>query len=304
LRMAAKVAPAPEPPAPKEAQEVGNMYVLAQPMPPQKATKSEEAGGQTVQRTFDAQAVRRTFGKNGRNNAALEAATLMLLVSAIVIFANPEWVVHPWLGLIFIPLVVLFYCVLLQSVDEDALQAMDVLRAGEAVDAKEASSRIDRLREHPVQIALLAECWHPDGKRTITTYSKTFHFRYARCRDISGSPAGLEKYGLAVVKLQPKLEFADQESRNAFNGSKQSILKYIAAHRKDRYMKCIERVSPEALLILRQPGKALPCWMRPKLYCCMSFFCCGTLFRILFAMYVPRVVYYLRKEISVLEEPA
>lgn len=63
-------------------------------------------------------------------------------------------------------------------------------------------------------------------------------------------------------------------------------------------------VGGDGFMVARGPGKSeVPRWMDATIYLVMSAFSMGSLFRLWFYFAVPQVVYTLRKEISVAEEP-
>lgn len=191
--------------------------------------------------------------------------------------------------------------------------------AGDIDDALMAA-KLDALREAPPQIVLHGQASHEEStgtgedRRTSTkvTFSKNWHLKYARWRDVSGTATGLESYGRAVLTVQVDIVDADEATARARKGATQSICRYINAAHHDFSVTCSQtgqveaegfRVHGDRQVLTYSPGEKTPFWMSQDLYFVACFCSLGTVYRILFAIGNPHVVYHLRKEISVVERP-
>lgn len=170
---------------------------------------------------------------------------------------------------------------------------------------------LDELRSTAPQISFTGTACHSSlsgDHDDVVTFSETWFIKYSQWRDISGQMRGLEKYPLASLDVHVEVVPADEASEKAIEGMKRSVLQYI--ENKDRRKSCTVQyhvqdcswpIHGRRTLMCCTTDDPLPFWMSSTVYFWCSFFCLGTIYRLLFAISAKSVRYNLRKEISISE---
>jgi len=221
------------------------------------------------------------------------------------------------------PALAITFCIdkCIGSITWSVYACLTSMKDGIASDANTAAL-FEQLRETSPQVCFTGASSHTrqghgaNGQsttETVTTFSGSWFFKYARWRDLSGTTAGLEKYSMAIISVVVDIESADQETKQALDNCKASILEYIRREHWDRDVTCFMtckaadcseiKVSGTKSMITRSPGVTQPIWMNKCLYFLCHMCCLGWLYRLCFAMHVPNIAYHLRKEVSVSESP-
>eukprot|EP00746_Dinoflagellata_sp_MGD_P036788 gnl/MRDRNA2_/MRDRNA2_188369_c0_seq1.p1 gnl/MRDRNA2_/MRDRNA2_188369_c0~~gnl/MRDRNA2_/MRDRNA2_188369_c0_seq1.p1 ORF type:complete len:415 (-),score=83.18 gnl/MRDRNA2_/MRDRNA2_188369_c0_seq1:24-1268(-) len=204
----------------------------------------------------------------------------------------------------------------------DPGQVMAFLRSlrEEGINHTGTAEIINGLRCAPPRISLNGVASHTEGggqggSQTVNTFSNPWYFKYAWWRDVSGPIAGLDRYRYVTLAVEVELIPADEMTKEAIERAKQDILEYIKENHKDETMTCNEvynvangefkiekdfgTEAHSKIIATCRPGVKPVFFMRPLLYFICILLFLWPLYWIFFSMFAKRMVYCLRKEISI-----